>query len=110
MTINGESAGRSGFNRTPQLLHPVVRRFLRNRHVVDVAFARAGGRDANQLGLALQLRNRRASAVAHAGAQTSHQLMDDRLRAAFVATRPSMPSGTSLPAALPPSRSNSSWK
>ena len=31
------------------LLRSVVRRFLRDRHVVDVALADAGGRDANQL-------------------------------------------------------------
>src|SRR5688572_26467792 len=59
------------------LLHAVVGRFLRDRHVVDVAFAYSSRRDANDLGLALQFRNRRASAVAHASAQTAHQLMDD---------------------------------
>ena len=66
------------------LLGAVIRRFLGDRDVVHVRFAEAGGRDANQLGLALQLGDRRAAAVAHAGAQAADQLVDHRGDAAFV--------------------------
>ena len=51
---------------------------------MDVTFTGAGGGDANQLGLALQLGNRRAAAVAHPGAKPSHQLMNHRRDAALV--------------------------
>src|SRR5213594_2482009 len=70
------------------LLHPIVRCFLRDLDVVDVALAGAGRRDANELRLPLQLGNRGAAGVAHAGAQSSHELVDHRGNAALVRDTP----------------------
>src|SRR4030095_17145571 len=53
-------------------------------HIVDVTLADARRCDPDELGFALQLRDRAAAAVAHPGLQPSHQLMDDGLGAAFV--------------------------
>src|SRR5512141_3136809 len=60
----------------PELFHPVVRRFFRDLHVVDVALAHAGRGDANQLRLALQRGDVGRAAVAHARAQSADELMD----------------------------------
>src|SRR2546425_810111 len=73
------------------LLGPVVRRFFRDGHVVHVALAEAGGRDANQLRFALELRDRAAAAVAHPRAQTADELMDHGSNAAFVGDAPLNP-------------------
>src|SRR5205085_1786997 len=48
------------------LFRSVVRRFLGDRHVVDVALAHAGRRDPNQLRLALQRLDVLRAAVTHA--------------------------------------------
>src|SRR5579859_4907775 len=42
--------------------------------VVDVAFAQAGAGDAHESRLLLQLENRGAAQVSHAGAQAAHEL------------------------------------
>src|SRR5207253_7750497 len=84
-----------------QLFHAVVRRFLRNLHVVHVALARAGRRDANQLRLPLQLANGRAAAVAHAGAETADELMNHRGDAPFVRDAPFDPLRHELVAGAP---------
>src|SRR5688500_766709 len=55
---------------------------------MDVAFACARGGDADHLGPALQLLDRRAAAIAHPGAQAAHQLVDDRCRVALVGDTP----------------------
>src|SRR5437870_9801851 len=51
---------------------------------MHVALADAGGRDANELGFALQRRNVPAPAVPHARAEASDQLIDQAGDAAFV--------------------------
>src|SRR5687767_6987522 len=67
-----------------QLFHPIVRRFLRDGHVVHVALAGAGGCDANQLRAPLELGNGGTAAVAHAGAQTPDELVNHGRDAALV--------------------------
>src|SRR5262245_23146087 len=66
------------------LFRAVVRRFLRDRDVVHVALAEARGRNPNELRLVLKLRDRRAAAIAHAGAEAADELMDHGGDAAFV--------------------------
>src|SRR6476620_9464089 len=61
-----------------KLLRSVVRRFLRDRDVVHVAFAHAGRSDPHQLRVALKRRDVRRSAIAHAGAQAADELMNHR--------------------------------
>src|SRR5262245_18911023 len=75
---------RSRVPEEPLLFHPVVGRFLRNLDVVDVALASASGGDPNELGLSLQLRDRGAAAITHAGAKTAYQLVDHGGDAAFM--------------------------
>src|ERR1039458_9281781 len=58
------------------LLHPVVGRFLRDDDVVHVALAQAGGRDAQEARLGLQLGDAAGAAVPHAGAQAADHLID----------------------------------
>src|SRR5690348_17286321 len=65
-------------------LNVVIRRFLRDLHVVDVRLAHAGGCDLHELGLAAHLFDRAASGVAHARAHAAHQLLDDRGRGPLV--------------------------
>jgi hypothetical protein len=64
--------------RSPDLLHSVIRRFLRDDHVVDVAFTQTRGADADHLRFALQRLDVLAAGVPHPGAQAPHQLMDHR--------------------------------
>src|SRR5919201_1106513 len=74
-TSTGRSSGaRSGSGRT---LAPIVRRLLRDRHVVGMALAQAGGSDANDL-RPLHLLDRRRAAVAHRLAQPADELVQDR--------------------------------
>src|SRR6185295_17182612 len=68
----------------PMSVHPVVRGFLGDLHVVHVRFAHAGGSDLDELGLRAHLLDGGASRIAHAGAQPPHQLVDDRDRRALV--------------------------
>src|SRR4029079_5373414 len=67
-----------------ELLHPVVGRFLGDRHIVHVALTHARGCNADQLRFALQVQDRSAAAVAHARTQTAHQLVNHRLGAALM--------------------------
>jgi len=53
------------------LLQSVVRRFLGDNHIVDVAFAQAGGAHPEELGFLVEFRDGRAAAVAHTGAQAA---------------------------------------
>src|SRR5581483_10734950 len=59
------------------LLHPVVRSFLGDDDVVDVALAQAGGRDPQETRVALQFANVVRAAVAHTGTQAPNQLIDE---------------------------------
>src|SRR5436190_15251367 len=58
-------------------LHAVVRRLFRDRDVVHVALAHAGARHANELGLALHVRDGAAADIAHARAEAADQLVHD---------------------------------
>src|SRR5690242_8360310 len=55
----------------------VVRRFLGDLHVVDVALTLAGACDLHELRLAAHLLDGRAADIAHGRAQATHQLVDD---------------------------------
>src|ERR1043166_4990953 len=71
-----------------RLFHPVVRRFLGNRHIMHVALARARRRNANQLRFPLQLHDRWRTAVAHTSAQAADELMNHRRDAPLVRDAP----------------------
>ncbi|KAG1470924.1 hypothetical protein G6F57_011593 [Rhizopus arrhizus] len=62
----------------------VVRRFLGDRHVVDVALTLAGAADLDELGLGAHVVDGGAAHVAHGGAQAAHQLVDDAAHRAAV--------------------------
>src|SRR5438270_2694157 len=73
-TSTGRSSGaRSGSGRT---LAPIVRRLLRDRHVVRMALTQAGGGDADEL-RPLHLLDRRRAAIAHRLAQPTDELVQD---------------------------------
>src|SRR5947209_2179226 len=58
------------------LFQSVVGRLARNDYVMDVAFAQSCSADADKPRLLLKLRNGAGPAVAHAGAQSTHKLVD----------------------------------
>src|SRR3972149_7580520 len=68
---------------TPRLLQPVIGGFLGNNHIVDVAFAKSGRRDAHESRF-VQLFEIGGAGIAHAGAQSPHQLQDDGFERPFV--------------------------
>src|SRR5689334_19154018 len=82
------------------LLPAVVRGFLGDHHVVDVALTGAGGGDPDQPGLGLQMPHGGAAAVAHPGAQAADELMDHGREAALVRHAPLDPFGDQLVAAI----------
>src|SRR5690606_19687966 len=55
----------------------VVRRFLGDLHVVDVALALAGAADLHELRLAAHVLDGGAADIAHGRAQAADQLVDD---------------------------------
>src|SRR6185295_17774481 len=59
-------------------LKAVVRRFLGDDDVVDVALLQAGGGDAHEARAGLQLADAPGAAVAHARPQAAHELLDHR--------------------------------
>src|SRR5688572_33415357 len=65
-------------------IHAVIRRLLRNRDVVRVAFRHAGGGNSAEAGLRAQLVDVPRPAVAHAGPQPADELVDE------VAERPAV--------------------
>lgn len=62
----------------------VVRRFLRDDHVVNVALTYARGGDAYELDIPLQVGDRRRAAVPHAHPQATNQLVDHGRNSALV--------------------------
>lgn len=58
------------------LLQPVVRSFLRDNHVMHVTFAQPGGGYAHEPRALAQFLDGRAAAIAHAGPQSAHQLIN----------------------------------
>src|SRR5215831_12604872 len=82
-TSTGRSSGlASGKGRT-EASAPIVRRLLRDRHVVRMRLAQPGAGDAHEPRV-VQLRDRRRAAVAHGLAQAADQLMQDRRQRALV--------------------------
>src|ERR1017187_6004319 len=81
------------------LLYPVVRRFLGDDDVMHVAFAQAGRGDPQEARLLLPLLDVVSPAVSHAAAQPPPQWIGQTGQRPLGPTRPSMPSGTSLPPA-----------
>src|SRR5438105_11370294 len=67
-----------------KLFQPVVRSFLGDDHVVNVAFAQARRGHAYKPGVLAKLRNRMASAVAHACAQPAYKLVHELGQHPFV--------------------------
>src|SRR6185503_5582246 len=57
-------------------LKAVVRRFLGDDDVVDVALLQAGGGDAHEARARLQLTDASGAAIAHARSQAAHELLD----------------------------------
>src|SRR6266481_819642 len=72
----GRGSGRVVDDKAPCLFQPVIRSFPGNDHVMHVTFPQACAADADEARLLLQLRNVPGAAVAHAGAQPAHQLID----------------------------------
>src|SRR3954447_8640429 len=73
-TSTGRSSGlASGRGRT-EASAPIVRRLLRDRHVVRVRLAQAGGRYAHELRV-VQLLDRRGAAIAHRLPQSADELV-----------------------------------
>src|SRR4051812_4170281 len=71
------AAGTSRFPRTPSSSAPaVIRRVLRDRHVVRVRLAQPGAGDADEPG-ALEGRDRRGAAVPHRLAEAADDLVQD---------------------------------
>src|SRR6185312_6607590 len=62
----------------------VIRRFLRDLHVVHVGFAHARGGDLDEVGARAHFVHRAAAGVAHACPEAPHELQDDRGRRALV--------------------------
>src|SRR5919204_2751504 len=84
-TSTGRSSGaRSGSGRT---LAPIVRRLFRDRHVVGMALAQAGGGDADEL-RPLHLLDRRRAAVAHRLPEAADELVQDRGEGPLVGDAP----------------------
>src|SRR5262249_58668543 len=66
------------------LLRSVIGRLFGDRHVMHVALANAGRRDADQRRFALERGDVLRAAVAHAGAKAAYQLMHHRGDAALM--------------------------
>src|SRR6266705_5537978 len=64
--------------------NPIIRCFFGDDHVVNVALAQARRCDPNESRLLMELGDRSAAAIAHSGAQSSNQLVDERSERAFV--------------------------
>src|SRR5262249_29830180 len=86
------AAGRPGAS-----VEPVVRSFLRDDHVVDVAFPESRRRDPDETGLPAEGRHVGGAAVAHPGPQAADELRDERGQRALVGDPPLDPLGHELP-------------
>src|SRR3970282_2618489 len=77
-------------------LHAVVRRFLRDDHVMDVRLPEAGIRDSGKAAIPPELLHAAATAVPHAGLQAPHQLVDVRGQRSAERDPPLSPLGDQL--------------
>src|SRR5438132_3284452 len=62
----------------------VIRRFLRDLHIVDVGFAHPRRRDLDERSPRAHVLDRAATRISHARAQSAHELRDDRGRRLLV--------------------------
>src|ERR1039458_3759084 len=83
--IRMRCAGISGLGAAPSLAattsrsgDPVIRRLLRDRHIMHVALAHAGGGDAYEPRSGTHLLDTIAAGVSHRRAQAAGQLIQDR--------------------------------
>src|SRR3954468_14606175 len=86
-TRTGRSSGAGSGSGTTAALPAIVRRLLRDRHVVRMALAQPGAGDAHEA-RALHLGRRRGAAVAHRLAQAADELVDDRRQRPLVRDPP----------------------
>src|SRR3954467_6856285 len=82
-TRTGRSSGAGSGRATTAGSAPIVRRLLRDRHVVRVALAQPGGGDADEA-RGLHLLDRGRPAVAHRLADAADELVQDRRERALV--------------------------
>src|SRR5512140_317574 len=78
------------------LLHPIVRGFLRDDHVMDVALAQPGRGDLQETRPLLQLRDVPRPHVPHPRLQAAHELEDDGREWTPVGNPPLDPLGNEL--------------
>src|SRR6266571_2187952 len=82
-TSTGRSSGLASGRCRTSASAPIVRRLLRDRHVVRMRLAQACTCDANELRV-VHLLDRRGAAVAHRLPQPADELVDDRGERPFV--------------------------
>src|SRR5919108_3060717 len=66
------------------LFHTIVRRFLRDDDIVDVALAQSRRRDANEPALFLELFQRARAHITHSAAQPAHKLVGQPAQRSFI--------------------------
>src|SRR5207247_6241656 len=76
-TSTGRSSGGASGRCSTAASAPIVRRLLRDRHIVRVRLAESRGRDAHELRV-VHLLDRRRAAVAHRLPKSTDELVDDR--------------------------------
>src|SRR3954454_24578019 len=86
-TRTGRSSGLASGRCTTSASAAIVRRLLRDRHVVRMRLAQTGRRDAHELRV-VQLLDRRGAAVAHRLPQSADELVQDRRERPLVRDAP----------------------
>src|SRR6188508_1172762 len=71
-----------------RLLQPVIGRFLRDDHVVHVALLEPRAGDAHETAARVQLLDGGRPAIAHAGPDAAHELLDHRGEGSLVRDHP----------------------
>src|SRR3954451_18480305 len=94
-TSTGRSSGLASGRCSTSASASIVRRLLRDRHVVRMRLAQAGRGDANEFRF-LQLLDRRRAAIAHRLPQAADELVQDRRERALVRHAPLDPLGHEL--------------
>ena len=83
-----ESARETLVSIEPKLFQPVVGCFARDDHVVDVAFAQARWRDADEFAAFLKFLEVRCAAVTHPAAEPAYKLFHKSRQRPFVGNLP----------------------
>src|SRR5580765_5077484 len=86
-TSTGRSSGLASGRCRTSASAPIVRRLLRDRHVVWVRLAQARRGDPDELRV-VQFLDRRGAAIAHCLPQAAHELVQDRRERALVRNAP----------------------